>query len=420
MRGKPGSASMSDQHDYVALEWVKDEIADTLRQARQALDGLDEPEHAGQNIAECLACIHQVHGSLQMVEFYGAALLAEEMEQLVLAMQEGRVSEPAEAVSLLHQAFAQLPLYLERVHSARRDLPLVVLPLLNDLRSARGESRLSETSLFSPALLELPPLDAQALAELAPAELPGLLRKWRQMLQTALVGLLREQDDATNLGYMAKVFSRLEGLCQEGMLAGAIGNSPALRSLLKDADKELKRLLEQGIEGINQPAPEELLKSLLFYIAKAEHPTAQMLVLKARYGLDDALPETAVVDEERARLAGPDRDAMRSVVSALCEELVRVKERLDLFVRSDRLHTDDLGSLLAPLRQIADTLAVLGFGQPRKVIIDQLAVVQGLAQGQREPNDAVLMDVAGALLYVEATLAGMVGTVEPQNDALPI
>jgi hypothetical protein len=29
-----------------------------------------------------------VHGSLQMVEFYGAALLAEEMEQLV-AMQQG-------------------------------------------------------------------------------------------------------------------------------------------------------------------------------------------------------------------------------------------------------------------------------------------------------------------------------------------
>ncbi|KPA89449.1 chemotaxis protein histidine kinase-like protein [Pseudomonas asplenii] len=419
------------QHDYVALEWVKGEIADTLKQARQALGGLDGPEHGAEEIAECLACIHQVHGSLQMVEFYGAALLAEEMEQLVLALQQGRVSEPGEAVSLLHQAFTQLPLYLDRVHSARRDLPLVVLPLLNDLRSARGESLLSETSLFSPLLPDLPPLDAEALARLAPPDLPGLLRKWRQMLQTALVGLLREQDDATNLGYMAKVFGRLESLCQgaplaplwevgsalvEGMLAGAIGNSPALRSLLKDADRELKRLLEQGIEGINQAAPDELLKSLLFYLAKAEQPTAQMRVLKERYGLDEALPDTRVVDEERARLAGPDRDAMRSVVSALCEELVRVKERLDLFVRSDRQHADDLAGLLAPLRQIADTLAVLGFGQPRKVIIDQLAVVQGLAQGQREPNDAVLMDVAGALLYVEATLAGMVGTVEQQGQ----
>ncbi|NVZ28674.1 Hpt domain-containing protein [Pseudomonas gingeri] len=421
---------MSDHHDYVALEWVKGEIADTLKQARQALDAFDEPGHSSQDITECLACIHQVHGSLQMVEFYGAALLAEEMEQLVLAMQQGRVGEQEEAISLLHQAFGQLPLYLDRVHSARRDLPLVVLPLLNDLRSARGESLLSETSLFSPTLLELPALDDAALARQAPAELPNLLRKLRQMLQTALVGLLREQDDQTNLGYMAKVFARLESLCQnaplgqlwqvgsalvEGMLSGAIGNSPALRSLLKDSDKELKRLLEQGMAGINQAAPDELLKSLLFYIAKAERPTAQMLALKARYGLDEALPATSVVDEERARLAGPDRDAMRSVVSALCEELVRVKERLDLFVRSDRQHTDDLASLLAPLRQIADTLAVLGFGQPRKVIIDQLAVVQGLAQGQREPNDAVLMDVAGALLYVEATLAGMIGTVEPES-----
>jgi chemosensory pili system protein ChpA (sensor histidine kinase/response regulator) len=140
-----------------------------------------------------------------------------------------------------------------------------------------------------------------------------------------------------------------------------------------------------------------------------------MLTMKDRYSLDDALPDSAMVDEERARLAGPDRDAMRSVLAALCEELVRVKERLDLFVRSDRQHTSDLDSLLAPLRQIADTLAVLGFGQPRKVIIDQLAVVLSLAQGQREPNDAILMDVAGALLYVEATLAGMVGTVEPES-----
>jgi len=421
---------MSDQHDYVALEWVKGEIADTLKQARQALDAFDEPVHSAQDIAECLECIHQVHGSLQMVEFYGAALLAEETEALALAVQQGRVVDLPEALQLLRQALGQMPLYLDRVHSARRDLPLVVLPLLNDLRSARGESLLSETSLFSPTLPPVPPLDEASLARLAPAQLPALLRKLRQMLQAALVGLLREQDDETNLGYMAKVFARLESLCLEaplgalwqvasalveGMLAGTIANSPALRSLLKDSDKELKRLLEQGIVGINQAAPEELLKSLLFYIAKARQPTAQMLVLKERYGLDEALPDTAVVDEERARLAGPGRDAMRSVVAALCEELVRVKERLDLFVRGDRQHTDELSSLLAPLRQIADTLAVLGFGQPRKVIIDQTAVVLGLVQGQREPNDAVLMDVAGALLYVEATLAGMIGTVEPEN-----
>lgn len=420
---------MVDRHDYVALEWVKGEIADTLKQARAALDAFAD-DASEQALAQCLEGIHQVHGALQMVEFYGAALLAEEMEHLTQALQAGHVSQREEGIRLLQQALGQLPLYLDRVHSARRDLPLVVLPLLNDLRSVHGKSLLSETSLFSPQLLVIAPLSDDALAQRAPADFAEQLQHWRQMLQQGLAGLLREDHGPSNLEDMARVFAQLEALCHgapllplwqvtsalaEGMLTGVIANSPALRSLLKSCDKVLKRLQTQGIEGVNSPAPDQLLKSLLFYIAKVTRPTPRMQSLKERYGLDEALPDSTVVDAERARLAGPDRNAMGSVLGALCEELVRVKERLDLFVRSDRQHIADLDSLLAPLRQIADTLAVLGFGQPRKVIIDQLAVVQGLAQGQREPNDAVLMDVAGALLYVEATLAGMVGTVEPQN-----
>jgi chemosensory pili system protein ChpA (sensor histidine kinase/response regulator) len=428
---------MVDRHDYVALEWIKGEIAETLKSARQALDNFVTRPHDPTGVETCLELIHQVHGSLQMIEFYGAALFAEEIEQLVLALQQGRVLQESEAVHLLHQALSQLPVYLERIHSARRDLPLVVLPLLNDLRSARGESLLSETSLFSPQLLTVPELDAQALALRDNPELLAKLRKLRQTLQTALVGLLREQDLQTQLGYMSKVFARLEKLCLdaplgplwriasalvETMESGNFTNSPALRSLFKDADKELKRLLDQGIAGINQPAPDELLKSLLFYIAKSDSQAQKMIDLKEQYGLADALPESALVDEERARMAGPDRDAMRSVIIALCDELVRTKERLDVFVRGDRQHISELNTLLPPLRQIADTLAVLGFGQPRKVIIDQMSVVQGMAHGQREVSDAVLMDVAGALLYVEATLAGMAGTVDqnsPEESRLP-
>ncbi|WP_285423549.1 Hpt domain-containing protein [Pseudomonas sp. efr-133-TYG-103a] len=428
---------MADRHDYVALEWVKGEIAETLKHARQALDTFVARPHDPAAMEVCLDFIHQVHGSLQMIEFYGAALFAEEIEQLALAFQQGRVPQETEAVQLLHQALSQLPVYLERIHSARRDLPLVVLPLLNDLRSARGESLLSETSLFSPQLLSLPALDAQMLAQRDSPELGARLRKLRQTLQTALVGLLREQDVQTQLAYMTKVFAKLEALCKdapleplwriasalvETMASGNFTNSPALRSLFKDADKELKRLLEQGIAGINQPAPDELLKSLLFYIAKSDSQAQRMIELKDQYALAEALPENALVDEERARMAGPDRDAMRSVIIALCDELVRTKERLDVFVRGDRQHVSELNALLPPLRQIADTLAVLGFGQPRKVIIDQLAVVQGMAQGQREPDDATLMDVAGALLYVEATLAGMAGSVDqssPEESRLP-
>ncbi|MCQ4311409.1 Hpt domain-containing protein [Pseudomonas stutzeri] len=424
---------MGDRHDYVALEWVKGEIAETLKQARQALEAFVENPQDSTRMRFCLTYVHQVHGTLQMVEFYGAALLAEEMEQLARALLDERVASQAEALEVLMQAILQMPVYLDRIQSARRDLPMVVLPLLNDLRAARGEKLLSETSLFSPNMsARLPALSTEFLAQRQTADLPSLLRKLRQMLQVALVGVIRNQDMPTNLGYMARVFARLEMLCKdaplgalwqiasgiiEGLASGGVVNSPSVRTLLRQVDKELKRLVAQGADGINQAAPDELIKNLLFYIAKAPAQSSRIQALKAKYSLDDALPDSTVVDEERAQLAGPDRGAMRSVVAALCEELVRVKDSLDLFVRSDRKGLADLSALRAPLKQIADTLAVLGFGQPRRIVLDQIGVVEALAQGQQQPDDAALMDVAGALLYVEATLAGMVGgTSDEQGE----
>jgi chemosensory pili system protein ChpA (sensor histidine kinase/response regulator) len=421
---------MGDRHDYVALEWVKGEIAETLKQARQALEAFVENPQDVTRMRFCQTYVHQVLGTLQMVEFYGAALLAEEMEQLTGALIDGRAGNQGEALEVLMQAILQLPVYLDRIQTARRDLPMVVLPLLNDLRSARGEKLLSETSLFAPDMsARAPALTHETITSLSTAELPVLLRKLRQMLQMALVGIFRNQDVPTNLGYMARVLARLENLCKdsplgalwpiaagvvEGLADGSVSNSSSVRTLLRQVDKELKRLLDQGAEGFNQAAPDELSKNLLFYIAKSTSQSPRIRGLKEQYRLDDALPETRVVDEERARLAGPDRDAMRSVVTALCEELVRVKDSLDLFVRSDRSQVGELQQMAAPLKQIADTLAVLGFTQPRKVIAEQLDVVNNLVKGLGEPSDAVLMDVAGALLYVEATLAGMVG---PAPDA---
>ncbi len=268
---------MTEQHDYVALEWVKGEIAETLKEARTALDAFIDGPRSGDAMAHCLNCLHQVHGSLTVLAFAGAERLAEELEQLAIALGSGEVERQADAVQWLRRAFELLPAYLERVHLARADLPEVLLPLLNDLRAARG------------------------------------------------VGPLHEPAEAAH------------------------------------------PLLEQPVADLS--------------------------------------------------VALPDRDAMRSVVGALCEELVRVKEQLDLFVHGDRLQWAELGGLLPALRQIADTLAVLGFAQPRKVIMDQAALLHSLAQGLQPPADAVLQDVAGALLYVEATLAGMVGHNEPSNRA---
>ncbi len=80
---------MSEPRNFMALDWVKGEIEETLYRAREALeafaDAPDDPTLARQ----CLTGLHQVHGTLQMVELTGAATLAGEMEALAQALMNG-------------------------------------------------------------------------------------------------------------------------------------------------------------------------------------------------------------------------------------------------------------------------------------------------------------------------------------------
>ncbi len=415
---------MGDRHDYVALDWVKGEIEETLKQARQALEAYAENPQDSTKLRFCLNYIHQVHGTLQMVEFYGAALLAEEMEALAKGLLDEAVTNKGEAHEVLMQAMLQLPMYLDRVQSGRRDLPVILLPILNDIRAARGESLLSETSLFSPDLSQKnPKLSDAALAKLQGESFNTLVRKLRQMYQFAMVGILRDQHMAENLGYMAKVFNRLEQLFMktplgqlwwiasgviDGLNNGSIHNSSTIRALLRQIDIELKRVTEEGPESLNQTAPDELLKNLLYYVAKADNETPRIRALKEAFNLVEALPDEDTLNQERDLFSGPDKEAMASVVTVLTDELTSIKEALDLFVRSDRHDITNFKEQVPVLKRIADTIAVLGLGIPRKVLMEQLDIMQQMVAGNREMDDAALMDIAGSLLYVEATLTGIV------------
>ncbi len=282
----PGPIAGPARHDTVGLAWTKAALLDCLGQGRQALERFaGEPEDLSL-LTFVADNLHQVHGCLVMLELPGATRLAQELEMLVTDLANGKVTPRGDCLGALFKGLELLPSYLERLRGARHDLPLVMLPLLNQLRACRGAEPVVHGRLLGNAGQRL--AGAQDLANLDVS-----LGNWREQLQ-----------------------------------------------------------------------------------------------------------------------AGEGRDALRSVVAALCDDLMRIKDRLDQFVRSDRQHNEQLEVLLAPLRHVADTLAVLGFQQPRRVIIDQVMTLQGLAEGDRAVDDAVLMDVAGALLYVEATLNGMVGPLE--------
>lgn len=415
---------MSDRHDYLALDWVRGEIQETLNQAQQALEAFVDNPNDSTRMRFCQTHLHQVCGTLQMVEFYGAALLAEEMEKLARALVDQRVGNVADSQETLMRAILQLPPYLDRVASSRRDLPLVLLPLLNDLRAARGEALLSETALFKPDLQHAQGDGRLPEAVLNDPRFAQLARKIRQMFQLALVGVMRNEDMDRNLAYMRKVFAKLEQVTGEaargplwriadalveGLQADAIALGTSVKQILGQIDRTLRELAADGVDSLERPAPTELLKNLLYYVAKADHDSPRIREVRAGFRLDDALPSEDLVNAERERLTGPDSMAMSSVVTALSEELTKIKDALEQFVHQGDSNPATLAPEAIRLKQVSDTVAMLGLGQPRTLVEEQLKVMEAIVDGRRPAHRDTLMDVAGALLYVEATLAGIGG-----------
>src|SRR5690606_10128164 len=180
-----------ERRDYVALEWVTGEISETLVQCATALDAYLADRADTTRLRFCLTYVHQVYGTLKLVEFAGAALLAEEMEAVGEAVSSHQISQAQQddARQALRAALAELPGYLQQLLAQHRDAPALLLPIINDLRAVRGEMLITESAMFVPAQPSAA-FAAQPAVPMAAAELLDVARKLRQMYQMALLNYL--------------------------------------------------------------------------------------------------------------------------------------------------------------------------------------------------------------------------------------
>lgn len=406
--------------DYIALEWVKGEIEETLQQAQQTLEAYVEHPEDKSRLKFCLSYLHQIHGTLQMVEFYGAALLAEEMEAVAKALCDEQLSHERDGLEVLMQAIIQLPHYLEHVKVGRRDLPVVVLPILNELRAARGESFLSESALFTPTMSTHVALTDKQKTTFSGQDFAIWLRKIRQMLQAATLQLLQNKQPAVANQYLNKAFARLHKALtktpQGDLWLSALAFSEWLakqdtvpssaKQLLRQLDHLLKDMLDDPVAALSEPPAVDLIKNLLIYVAHSDVRGDGIQQARQTFGLQQSLPTAAEIEEERSALSAPDKGTIGHVLAALIEEIAVVKDRLDILVRGGEDRMAALSDVSPTVKQIADTLGMLGLGMPRKVMQEQQQLIGRLLEQEHAP-DSDLLDIAGALLYVEATLSGM-------------
>ncbi len=414
---------MADSNEQLALSWVRKEINKSLDQARQGLEAFAENDSDVTQIRFCISCLHQVRGTLQMLEFRGAALFAEEMEYLAQAIADGKFVAKEKALEVLMASMLQLPSYLDRVQSGQRDVPVLLLPLLNELRSSRGVGPVSESAIFSPDVAGIePPKSEQGKKPVDEKSFSELAKKFRAHYQKGLLGVMRNQNVKEGIQRMHKVLEKLEDVTSgysvahlwwvaDGFMFSIVEKGqykdPAVHGLLGKIDRHIKRLADLGKEALDDTIPEELLKNLLYYVAKSTSKNEKVVRLKERFNLSSSMLSEDEVEEQRRRLQGPDTGAIETVVGAINDDLINVKDTLDLFVRGGDKSTAKIKDLIPSLKKITDTLGILGLGIPRDVIKQQIATLNKVVESGEVISDAVVMDVAGALLFVEANLANV-------------
>jgi chemosensory pili system protein ChpA (sensor histidine kinase/response regulator) len=409
---------MGDNRNFTALDWVTGEINETLMQARQALEAyISNPGDATQ-IRFCLTYLHQVHGILQMVEFHGGALLAEELEQLAQALLDGKVASARDAYEILMRAILQLPVYLERVKATRRDDPGSLLPLLNDLRAVRGGALLTETALFSPDMTASRDIQSSR-PRISDEKFLESAKKLRKLYQATLVGIFKDRDFDNNLPKLEKVFSGFEKLSRgtryqplwlvslalvEGLGADSISANVAISNLLREIEKLVKHISNNGKAALEHFESEELIKNLLYYVAGSRGDSPRVTAVKELFKLDAALPKTETHNEDGAQMLGVDPEVMRAVLVALHDEFARIKEVIQSYVNGKEENNSSLKKVLPVFKQAADTLAVLGQGGLRKSFEKLFDELNGIVTTNQQFSADLAATVVAKLLEVENTL----------------
>jgi chemosensory pili system protein ChpA (sensor histidine kinase/response regulator) len=416
------------------LDLVGRELNNTLGDARTALETFVEQPENVVLMQRCVSDLHQVQGVLRLLEIFGAALLAEEMEQVThYLLTPASQKNQAETLDALMRAMVQLPSYVERVLAGGRDLALVLLPLLNDLRAVRGSPLLSEGTLL---LLNLKS-DQQA-APISPAagEPQLTVAQWARRLRTrfqlGLVGWIRGERPEQNLEILETVAHQLEqvatrqsvfqlwwvvGAIIEALRDGGLETGVSIKRLMGLADREILQLYTQGEGRYSQSPPVELLNNLLYYIARATSDGPKVTAVRASFRLNELLSVDDSVEQERENLSAPSVKLMRTVSAAIREDLGKVKDVLDIYVRRGG-QPAELESQVGMLRKIADTLGVLGLGELRQLVIEETNRLDAMAAGKTAADHAALVHIAATLINVEDRLdRDLIGLIVPKAPA---
>jgi len=429
-----------EQIDFSTLTWVKTELDETLNRAKEALKAYVEDSEDTNQLQFCVTYLHQIQGTLKMVELYGAAMVAEEMEGVAKDLIDGKIADENSAYDVLMQSILQLPDYLERIELGHKDVPIVLLPLVNDLRSVRSQQLLSESALFNPNLdLGVPERVLENDVSLKGNQLKTALLKIRSIFQVALLNWIKNEDNNKGLENMQLVISKLQMILSpvylkqmfwtysgliEGLLNDSIEDNVSIKQIGSKVDHLIKELIDDQPQ--TKSSSRAITRNMLYYIAINEAEGRVGKEIKSFFELDQFIPDQDEIKHAAGSLSGKNKELLQTVSDAINDDVLVVQESLDLFIRNKSAPVEELSPLLDNLQKIGDTLGILGLGVARDSVISHQSELKQMVADNQRPSDEQLLDVAKTLLLIESQLGDHIQslgitdeTVDEDSSSIP-
>ncbi|MFC6635413.1 hypothetical protein [Microbulbifer taiwanensis] len=405
--------------NITSVNVVKDELVVAVDGAAAYLDQFAADQNNRHSLELCLSAMRQVSGVLQMVQLHAGELLAQEMLSALADLQEGRQEAAGDLMEALGTGFYVVTRYLDFVQNRGTARPELLIPYINNLRSARSQPPVPESHFFRCRL------DANVPGAVSSAvmseDLRNFVRRFRHMYQVGLLALLQGKPCKPAYTMMARALQRVASISAgrpNGRLwavAGAALGGMASREMhinrsrvmvFSMFDRRLRALQKEGDAALDQPAPPVLLKESLYWLALSA-PSGQGAKMLDAFSAGSLGYDEAELERERASLGGPGATAISAVASALDEELSGVRRMLDDVEMIGVTGLDDEDGLVGTLQRIASTLQLLNFRRVGEGLRNAVQEYRSSAGAGGSVAEAALQKLTGQVLMVDSTIRAL-------------
>jgi len=415
--------------DRKTLAWIKQGVDETLKSVSHAPDEFARNTDDVSPIQCCIEPLHRVKGAVEIIGIQGALLLTLELEQLARALINNNVMQKKDAAEVLATGMLQLPGYLESLYFGQPDIPLVLLPLLNDIRAIQDKELLTEGEFFSPDLMITAPQQTESPC-IIKGDIETVAKKLRPGYLSGLLGVIKEEQVTENLEKLILVVDNLQiasatakakqlwwialGVI-ESLYEQGLESSIAVKILLGRVDRQIQRVIEFGEQMLTEDPPDKIIKNLLYYIAQSSTKNEQVIEIKKAFGLD--YPDDSMVEKARENLYGFNANLIESVSAQVKEELATIKDALDIAMHAQAGSTSGLSAILQHFNTVANALGMLGMSTPKELIDEQKHFLKPKIDLNETLDDEDFMHIASTLLQVESSLSSLSSTLDASHNS---